>query len=73
MTEFQRKRSSFFEVREMVVADTIVWGCAQVTYFKQRRVMEFKKKQTMEQLAKEGASAVPEGMPLPGGQGKPPA
>ncbi|KAM0800854.1 cytochrome oxidase c subunit VIb-domain-containing protein [Usnea florida] len=54
-----------------------------VTYFKQRRVMEHKKKQTMEQLAAEGARAVPmtegTGMSLPGGgggggggQGKPP-
>ena len=56
-------------------ADTHPSGYAQqVTYFKQRRVMEYKKKQTMDQLAKEGARAAPEGMPLPGGgQGKSPA
>ena len=31
-----------------------LWG-SQVTYFKQRRVMEHNKQQTMEKLEKEGA------------------
>ena len=31
----------------------------QVTYFKQKRVMEYKKAQTMEQLAQEGATGIP--------------
>ena len=34
------------------------WGL-QVTYFKQRRVMEHKKMQTLEQLAREGATELP--------------
>ncbi|MCJ1289212.1 hypothetical protein MMC34_000744 [Xylographa carneopallida] len=36
-----------------------------VTYFKQRRVMEFKRKQTLEKLAAEGARPMPEGMGPP--------
>ncbi|KAF6218563.1 hypothetical protein HO133_005913 [Letharia lupina] len=42
-----------------------------VTYFKQRRVMEHNKKQTLEKLAKEGARPMPEGMALPGDRRKP--
>ena len=34
-------------------------GVRQVTYFKQKRVMEYKKAQTMEQLAQEGATGIP--------------
>ena len=41
----------------------------QVTYFKQRRVMEHKKKQTFDQLAQEGASPMPESMAPPGVKG----
>ena len=44
----------------------------QVTYFKQRRVMEHNKKMTLEKLAKEGAKSMPEGMGPPGVQGKSP-
>ncbi|KAL2053782.1 hypothetical protein ABVK25_006087 [Lepraria finkii] len=36
-----------------------------VTYFKQRRVMEYNKKQTLDKLAKEGARPMPEGMGPP--------
>ena len=35
-----------------------MWGIRQVTYFKQRRVMEFNKAQTLEKLVKEGAKPV---------------
>ena len=45
----------------------------QVTYFKQRRVMEYNKKQTLDKLAKEGARPMPEGAGPPGVQGKPPS
>ncbi|KAL2045679.1 hypothetical protein N7G274_002109 [Stereocaulon virgatum] len=40
-----------------------------VTYFKQRRVMEWNKKQTLEKLAKENARPMPEGVGLPGVKG----
>ena len=42
----------------------------QVTYFKQRRVMEYSKAQTLARLKKEGAQPMPEGMGPPGVQGK---
>ena len=35
--------------------------------------MEHNKKQTLEKLAREGARPMPEGMALPGDQGKPPS
>ncbi|KAI4171856.1 MAG: hypothetical protein LQ343_003933 [Gyalolechia ehrenbergii] len=38
-----------------------------VKYFKQRRVMEWKKKKTYEKLAAEGAQGMPEGMAIPSG------
>lgn len=41
--------------------------CAQVKYFKQRRVMEWKKQKTYERLAAEGAEGMPEGMAIPSG------
>jgi len=37
----------------------------QAKYFRQRRVMEHKKKLMMEGLDKEGAKPIPEGMSLP--------
>ncbi|MCJ1254137.1 hypothetical protein MMC24_001951 [Lignoscripta atroalba] len=40
-----------------------------VTYFKQRRVMEHNKKQTLERLKAEGARPMPEGMGPPQGPG----
>ena len=36
-----------------------LFGDVQVTYFKQRRVMEHKKNLTMERLAQEGAVGIP--------------
>lgn len=51
------------------MADDECVGGLQVTYFKQRRVMEFQKRATLEKLAKEGAESLPEGMGLSGGQG----
>ena len=42
-----------------------------MTYFKQRRVMEYKKKQTLERLKGEGAQQMPEGVAPPGLQGRP--
>lgn len=42
-----------------------------MTYFKQRRVMEYNKKQTLERLKAEGAKGVPEGIAPPGLQRKP--
>lgn len=42
-----------------------------MTYFKQRRVMEFHKKNTLERLVREGVKEVPGGTVLEGGvQGK---
>ena len=41
-----------------------------MTYFKQRRVMEFHKKNTLEKLV-EGGKPVPEGTLPSGAQGKP--
>ncbi|KAL9021579.1 MAG: hypothetical protein Q9185_001227 [Variospora sp. 1 TL-2023] len=38
-----------------------------VTYFKQRRVMEWKKQKTYEKLAAEGAEGMPEGIAIPSG------
>ncbi|KAL8917062.1 MAG: hypothetical protein Q9208_008178 [Pyrenodesmia sp. 3 TL-2023] len=38
-----------------------------VRYFKQRRVMEWKKQKTYERLAAEGAEGMPEGMAIPSG------
>lgn len=43
----------------------------QVTYFKQRRVMEFNKQKTLEKLKNEGAKPMPEDIAPPGIQGKP--
>ena len=43
------------------------WGFAQVTYFQQRRVMEYNKKKTLEKLKAEGAKPMPEGMGPPQG------
>jgi len=45
----------------------------QVTYFKQRRVMEYNKKQTLEKLAKENARPLPEGVGPPGVKGGSPS
>jgi len=42
-----------------------------VTYFKQRRVMEYNKKQTLERLKSEGARPMPEGMGPPQGPRRP--
>ncbi|KAI4181328.1 MAG: hypothetical protein LQ346_006811, partial [Caloplaca aetnensis] len=42
-------------------------GVEQVKYFKQRRVMEWKKQKTYEKLAAEGAEGMPEGMAIPSG------
>ncbi len=39
----------------------------QVKYFKQRRVMEWKKQKAYEKLAAEGAEGMPEGMAIPSG------
>ena len=55
-----------------MLADRL-FGGLQVTYFKQRRVMEHSKRQTLEKLAQEGARPMPEGMALPGDRGKPPS
>ncbi len=44
-----------------------------MTHFKQRRVMEHQKKQTLEKLAREGARPMPEGVAMPGDKGKPPS
>ncbi|KAJ9647223.1 hypothetical protein H2201_003349 [Coniosporium apollinis] len=43
-------------------------NCASswVQYFKKRRVVEFKKDQTLKQLQAEGAKPLPEGVALPG-------
>lgn len=43
----------------------------QVTYFKQRRVMEFNKQKLLEKLKNEGVKGVPEDIGPPGIQGKP--
>lgn len=51
----------------------LMCGLRQVTYFKQRRVMEHKKKETLEGLARENAKPMPEGMALPGSRGTPPS
>lgn len=47
-------------------------GYVQVTYFKQRRVMEHNKKTTLEQLSKEGAERIGDDLPLnmPRGQSR---
>lgn len=42
-----------------------------VIYFKQRRVMEYSKKKTLEKLQREGAKPMPEGTLPPGIQGRP--
>ncbi|KAL6721313.1 hypothetical protein ACLMJK_000416 [Lecanora helva] len=44
-----------------------------VTYFKQRRVMEHNKQQTLERLAREDARPLPEGVGSPGLKGERPS
>lgn len=46
-------------------------GYQQVTYFKQRRVMEFNKQKTLEKLRNEGVKGVPKDIAPQGIQGKP--
>lgn len=56
---------------ERSFADTAFGRGGQVTYFKQRRVMEYNKKQTLEKLKAEGARSMPEGMGPPQSPGRP--
>lgn len=53
------------------VANMGMTGYQQVTYFKQRRVMEFNKQKTLEKLRNEGVKGVPKDFAPRGIQGKP--
>lgn len=55
----------------MDLANMRMTGYQQVTYFKQRRVMEFNKQKTLEKLRNEGVKGVPKDIAPPGIQGKP--